>query len=281
MSGTPRAANTDLDGWQVFTLRPAGQARALLTMLRRQGATAGNLPLLRLRPATGAPALATLALAPADAHWMFTSPASVRFTAALAPAALTSDGVVARAASGSRVFAPGRGTAEALNDLGIAPVTIPESRFDSEGLLALPALAPPLHGELLLVGAPGGRDLLREELGRRGLRVTPLTVYQRVPARVPARHWLIDQTLGTRLAVIVTSTAMLDRLCETAPATVLRQLQAHALIVVSSERLSERALARGFQRSVRAASPSNTDLVDALRAHGHRGKADPSASAAG
>ncbi len=274
MSGTPRAVSSDLDGCQVFTLRPAGQARSLLTRLRGHGAAAGNLPLLRLRAAAAAPALATLAQAGLDAGWLFTSPASVRFSGALAPAALAADGPVAAAARRGQVFAPGRGTAQALGDLGIAPVAIPENRFDSEGLLALPALAPPLHGELLLVGAPGGRDLLREELGRRGLRVTALTVYERVPALVPARHWHIDQSPGRRLALIVTSAAMLDRLCETAPATELGRLQAHALVVVSSERLRERALALGFRCSVRAASPSDTDLVDALRAHRHGERAD-------
>ncbi len=281
MAGTRRATSTDLDGWQVFTLRPAGQARTLLARLRAQGARASNLPLLRLRPAAARPVLATLARSSADARWLFTSPASVRFTAALAPATLAADGAVARAARADRVFAPGRGTAQALGDHGIAPVAIPDTRFDSEGLLALPALAPPLRGELLLVGAPGGRELLLAELGRRGLRVTTVMVYRRVPAQVPAGHWRIDDPDSGRLALIASSAAMLERLREAAPEAVLGQLYARALVVVSSDRLAGLAHAQGFRRSVRAASPSDADLVDALRAHVNDGVAHPSAGGAG
>lgn len=270
MTGHRHPGSADLDGWLVFTLRPAGQAQGLSRRLRAHAARAINLPLLRLRPAGSGPALTTLTRGSADTRWLFTSPAAVRFTAALAPAALAPDGAVARSARADRVFAPGRGTAQALADHGITPVAIPETRFDSEGLLALPALAPPLQGELLLIGAPGGRDLLREQLSQRGLRVTPVTVYQRVPARVPARHWLIDASRYAHLAVILSSAAMLERLREAAPATALGHLHAHALLVVSSDRLAELAHAQGFRRCVRAASPSDRDLVDAVRAHRDR-----------
>lgn len=258
------AGSTDLAQWQVLTLRPAGQSQALLAQLRQHGARANNLPLLRLRPAGPTGVRKTLDAVSADARWLFTSPASARFLATLAPHWLTGKGPIARAAARGAVFAPGHGTAQALRSLDVMSVVVPETRFDSEGLLALPALRAPLTGELVLVGAPGGRDLLRTELARRGLQITPLNVYRRAPARLPPEQWHLTLQTG-HLALLVSSGRMLERLCEDAPAPTLDHLRRHALLVTTSQRLATQANDAGFPRTRLARAPADADLVDALR----------------
>lgn len=255
-----------LRGWQLFTLRPAGEARALLAALRRCGASALNLPLLRLR---GEPiALVRAALdAAADAGiWVFSSPAAVRqfirVAAELRPALLAPDGALARLARAGSVFAPGPGTARALIGHGIAPVQVPAERYDSEGLLALPGLAPPLRGTAAVVGAPDGRGLIEASLRQRGATVVPVHVYRREPAPLSsAQRAALAQ--ARRPMLVASSSALLARLSDVLPEALLRRLQANAPIVVASARLAERAEALGFDRCYVARSARPEHLVHA------------------
>jgi uroporphyrinogen-III synthase len=265
---TPGAAIAPppLAGWQVFTLRPAGQARELLAGLRRAGAQATNLALVRLRSADPAALAEPLArLAPAQA-WLFTSPAAARSCARLA-AGLGLDlfapgGTLARAAARAAVFAPGPGTARTLAALGVSPVAVPVARLDSEGLLALPALTAPLHGTVVLVGAPGGRGLLERELAARGARVEPLHVYRRLAA-VPSPRSLQALTECPRPMLLASSGEMLQRLCAVLAPDRLDRLRADGQLVVASARLQVQARDLGFDRSTVAGSAQPRALVEA------------------
>jgi uroporphyrinogen-III synthase len=79
------------------------------------------------------------------------------------------------------VFAPGLGTAEELQIRGVGNVEIPTSTFDSEGLLALPVLqANTVKGKRIAIfRGNDGRELLREELTKRGAIVDAITAYHR------------------------------------------------------------------------------------------------------
>ena len=78
-------------------------------------------------------------------------------------------------------FAPGPGTAEALAAVGIAPVRIPATTFDSEGLLALPELTAVRGQRIAIFRGDGGRDLLGTTLTARGARVDHIACYRRAP----------------------------------------------------------------------------------------------------
>lgn len=255
-----------LTGWQVLTLRPAGQAGYLLRCLRRQGATARNLPLVRLQGESGAALAPAFADARYDGRWIFTSPAAVAHAARIAQD-LRSDwfapgGRLVRAAAEGRVLAPGPGTARALHRLGIRPVRIPERRLDSEGLLALPELAPPLRGQVRLVGAPGGRTLLADALGERGAKVRPIWVYRRQPMPLRPAPAAYLATSASPL-LIASSLAMLRRLPAVLAPDVWNRLPRQALLVVASERLAQWARGQGFVRVGVAASAQTKALVSA------------------
>lgn len=260
------AGSNALHGWQLFTLRPAGEARALLAALRRCGAIALNLPLLRLRGEPMARVRAALDAAADAGIWVFSSPAAVRqfvrVASALRPGWLAPDGPLATLARAGRVFAPGPGTARTLIGYGVEPVQAPSERYDSEGLLALPGLAAPLRGTAVVVGAPDGRGLIEASLRQRGAVVVPVHVYRREPAPLSsAQRAALAQ--ARRPMLVASSDALLARLPDVLPETLLRRLQAKAPIVVASTRLAERAATLGFGRCFVARSAQPEHLVHA------------------
>ncbi|MEQ8860631.1 MAG: uroporphyrinogen-III synthase [Pseudomonadales bacterium] len=79
--------------------------------------------------------------------------------------------------AGVRVLAVGARTAALLDAAGVT-VSAPDVAT-SEGLLALPELAPDRAGDVLLVSGVGGRELLATELARRNRRFQQLACYRR------------------------------------------------------------------------------------------------------
>jgi uroporphyrinogen-III synthase len=161
-----------------------------------------------------------------------------------------------------RIAAVGRATAHTLEAVGLEPTLVPDSRFDSEGLLALPALQDVAGWHILIVRGDGGRELLRQTLEARGAQVEYVEVYRRrIPQRNPAnliRNWdsLVD-------AVTVTSGQILDNLF-----TLLGEEGAPLLqrtpLVVPGRRVAELAAARGCERVIVARSALDADMLAAL-----------------
>lgn len=270
--------------WQVFVVRAEdpldddtiGPIRAL----RDGGIDASGLRVLQLRALPAAAVQPALAVAHGARRWLFSSPAAVRhlkcIDARLGATLFAVDGALHQAARRGRVFAPGPGTAAALADLGVEPVQLPAARFDSEGLLALPALAAPLDGVIAIVGAPGGRGLLQQVLADRGATILSLHVYRREPALPSAseRAALHDAAHPLLLA---TSLAALRRLPLALPRQLFARLAADAPLVVASERIAAAARAAGFRHCHVAGSAMASDLVTAIRRLGGASDADPQA----
>jgi uroporphyrinogen-III synthase len=118
-----------------------------------------------------------------------------------------------------------------------------------------------------LVGAPGGRGVLREQLAARGARLRELHVYRRVPPRLDRRHLDALLQLPASARVLLSSTEALHNLHQRLPSPAWMRLCA-ATAVVSSERLAAAARAAGFQRIVTAASALSADLLDAASCAG-------------
>lgn len=75
--------------------------------------------------------------------------------------------------------AVGKGSAKALARFGIDKVLVPPGRFDSEALLALPELQQVAGRKVAIFRGEGGRELLGEELVRRGAEITMVECYRR------------------------------------------------------------------------------------------------------
>ena len=251
MSGT---APCDLGGLSVLVTRPAEQAAEFAEQVAAARGRPVTFPVLEI-------------LGPADKHavrrqladlarvdlLVFVSANAVRYAFPQMPDHIPLD---------LRVAAVGRATARALEAVGLDPTVVPESRFDSEGLLALPALQDVAGWRILIVRGDGGRELLRETLEARGAHVGYVEVYRRrIPQRNPAnliRNWdsLVD-------AVTVTSVQILDNLF-----TLLGEEGAPLLhrtpLVAPGRRVAEHAAARGCERVIVARSAMDADMLAAL-----------------
>jgi uroporphyrinogen-III synthase len=246
------SAGPSLHGRTVVITRPAGTGSALARLVRRHGGVPLLLPGLALRAVEDpAQAAAGLAQALGDELLVFTSPAAVRYAAALQ--ALRTQGTV---------LAVGQGTARALRRHGVGEVLAPHQRQDSEGLLDHPALASLQGRRVALIGAAGGRGVLRAELAARGARLRELHVYRRAAPRWQRRQLEELLALPADARVLLSSVEALGYLCEGLPTPAWTALR-RGVAVASSERLAQAAHAAGFARVVVAASALATDLLAA------------------
>ncbi|WP_049621054.1 uroporphyrinogen-III synthase [Frateuria defendens] len=245
----PQPASIDLRGRTVVITRPAGTGGALARQVAALGGVPLRLPGLALRGERSEALCAALQSALGDALLLFTSPAAVRYAAALGPLRTR-----------ATVLAVGQGTARALQRQGLAAQA--PARQDSEGLLDMPALQRLAGRRVALVGADGGRGLLRATLRERGARLREVHVYRRVPPRLDRRHLAPLAGLRRGARVLLSSAEALGNLERQLPPALWRRL-CGATAVVSSERLAVAARAAGFARIELAASARPADLLAA------------------
>lgn len=259
-----------LAGMTVVVTRPERQAGPFIDRATRAGAACLAIPAIAVDPVT-LDEVARARLAP-DAHdWtIYTSANAVE--ASLAQ--------LARPAR-CKVAAVGRATAHALEARGIAVDARPAGRSDSEGLLALPALAAVAGQRILILRGEGGRDLLREQLRRRGATVQVGEIYRRRPATAaPGALAALDDALraGSRLLIVaVTSVEVLDGLLGLVPPELAARLRVAALLL-PGERVAEAARARHWTGEiVMATSAEDAAMLAALEQHAaSRGTLPPS-----
>jgi len=161
-----------LRGVGVLVTRPELQAMPLCRLLETQGASTLRLPAVEIRPCGDRRALAVqLGAFESFDLIIFTSANAVRFGASLL--AQKRDLTLA---------AIGPATARALNLAGYRVAVQPVGTTDSEGLLRHPRLEHLAGRRILLLKGSNGRQLLEQELTRRGAQVVQADLYQVVPA---------------------------------------------------------------------------------------------------
>lgn len=243
----------------VLITRPAGQGRALARRVHALGGQAVLLPGVSLRAAEDADQARGALRSALDGDLViFTSPAAVRFAAALAP-------LRGRA----RLATVGRGTARILRRHGVGEVIVPAGSQDSEGLLLHPALSHPEGLHVAVVGAPGGRGVLQGRISERGAHLQRVHVYRRVPARLDLRHRRALERLRPPGYILLSSAETMHCLHRNlGDAAWQRVLATHA--VVSSGRIERLARQSGFAHVSVADSALGADLLrKAVALHGH------------
>lgn len=248
-----------LAGTHVLVTRPAHQADALCGMIAAAGGTAIRLPAIEIAgPADPAAVAAILARLSEFDIAVFVSPNAVERTLALLAERGGWPG-------GLRVAAVGQGSATALARHGIAIDICPGTRFDSEGLLAEPALNDVDGLRVVILRGDGGRGLLAGTLRARGATVEYAEVYRRViPAGAAAELRRIAAG-GPVDAIVVTSNEGLHNLDRIAGSMLRDWLRARQLVVIST-RAAVLAAELGFTRPARVAAAASDDgLLAALR----------------
>jgi len=236
--------------WTLVSLRPQGGHGGLRAAAARHGGRLLALSPWRLQPRGDAGARQALERALAAEAVLFTSPAAVAAAAALAPL---------RPRPGQAWLAVGAGTARALRRHGVDRAQAP-ARMDSEGLLALPALAG--IGSAGLVTAPGGRGMIAAWLRERGVELHRADVYERQPLAPPAAGLARLRALHGPALLALSSAEALGIVLHHWPADAAALLRRCA-VVAASARLAAIAADEGLGPVHLAASARPGDLAAA------------------
>ena len=241
----------------MLVTRPQQQAAALCRRLEAEGAIAFPLPAIDIVPAADRRELESRlgAIASFDLV-IFVSANAVRYGASLLDQEHE-----------WRLAAVGPATRQALHAAGFRVSIVPEHGFDSESLLAHPALGAVQNRRVLLIKGEGGRDLLADALAQRGAAVQIAEVYRRRRA-VPgaADLGLLERQFAAGSIHVITATSLEIGESLLAIATpALRAAWDRVHWLVPSERVAAALRQQGLNAPVLlAASAQDQDLVAAI-----------------
>lgn len=247
-----------LAGRSIVITRPAGQADSLCAAVAALGAEPLRFPLLTISPVRDTALLEAVARRLDEFSLaFFVSPNAVN----LGLDALLR---VRPWPTGLALSTVGKGSEAALAARGFQQVIAPDSGFDSESVLALPAFQEQAVAgrRVLILRGDGGRDLLGDTLRARGAEVEYLTCYHRSgPSDEPAP--LLERARAGRLdALTLTSSEGLGYLQALPGGEALLRVSVFA----PHPRIGERARGAGFA-SVIITAAGDSGLIDGLVAH--------------
>lgn len=162
----------------------------------------------------------------------------------------------------------GAGSARALEArIGRAPDIVPQDVFNSEALLAQPALQDMAGKQVMIMRGNGGRDKLATTLKQRGASVQYVEVYQRIMPVADAARLQSDWQQQAMDYVVVTSGEGLQNLIKLVGKELEQALLATPLVVVNS-RLQSLAKQLGFSDEIITSDKaSDAAIVEAIVSH--------------
>lgn len=261
LQSSPPAGNAGpLAGVHLLITRPVMPASRTAARVAALGATPYVFPTTIIEPPVDVAALASaLDDLPRCYAAIFVSPSAAEMT--LAPLGSASR----KLPESLHVYAPGPGTAEELTARGVEAVEMPESSFDSEGLLALSSLqADAVVGKRIVIfRGDDGRELLREALTARGATVSAVTAYRRRAPNTPPTGLLELLRGGQLSAVSAMSSDAISHLVPLVPESE-RVAKLFALpLYASHPRIAETARKSGFQHVIET-SAGDAGLIASL-----------------
>ncbi len=131
-------------------------------------------------------------------------------------------------------------------------------QMNSEGLLALEELHEVNGQHWLIVKGLGGRQTLKTTLQARGARVSECSVYQRMQPRLQAQQ-RIKELHSENTVWLITSLEALINLSQ-----ILNQRVQDCRIIISSDRIAQRASHLGFNIVAQADNASDKQLVNCV-----------------
>ena len=233
--------------------RPAKQAAVLAQQIAALGGTPIICPaIVILPPADRAPLERALRELGSYDFAVFVSANAVEH--ALADAGRWPVHVVA--------FAPGPGTAAALDNADVTSVRTPDSGADSEALLALPELSDVAGKRIVIFRGSGGRELLGTSLRSRGAKVDYVECYRRVKPKSGAAGLAEAWNEGRVDAITITSSEGLENLWDMLDEPT-RAKFARTATFVPHQRIAEKARALSLANVV-VTAPTDAGLLASL-----------------
>lgn len=195
-----------LAGRGIVITRPQQQSATLAAMIAAAGGRAFQFPVIEIRDTHKTAELDALIDRLDDYHIaIFISPNAAERALGRITARRRWPATLAAAAVGP-------GGAAVLAAQGVAGVTVPAQRFDSEGLLGTPLLQSVAGRRVVIFRGNGGREFLAEALRERGATVDVVECYRRERPQADAAPLLAAWARGEVDAVTVTSSEGLHNL---------------------------------------------------------------------
>jgi uroporphyrinogen-III synthase len=254
-------ADAALHGKSVLVTRPAGQSAELVDAVQAAGGDAVTFPVIEIVPRhPDTVAEDAHSLRPPDIT-IFVSRNAVDYGLSFA-------------GSGA-ICAIGPATASALEAAGRHATIQPSDGYDSEHLLAEPALQAVEGQTVRIIRGNRGRELIAETLRDRGATVEYLSVYERrLPDYDESRLTTIASMLanGEIDAITVMSIESLQNLVRLLPSPGATQLAEVPLVTPASRVIKDAHDRIPGSRTVLAKGPQASDMVRAIMTLTESGK---------
>jgi len=249
----------------VLVTRPRHQQAEFIQLLERRAATAVSFPSIEIQPLVADKRLSeTLSQLNKYDVIIFVSANAVRFALDL---------LKAQSISSESISVPisviGSATSAAAIAAGLKVNYQPESGFNSDALLRLPAMqqAQIASRRVLIIRGEGGLEYLAEQLQKRGAEVSYAEVYRRcIPEKDEqvtrsqlSHHW---EDLKVNV-ITVTSNEALHNLCDMLESPGKEAMLETALIV-PSKRAYELAKSLGFVAVTISESATNQHMIESI-----------------
>jgi uroporphyrinogen-III synthase len=227
-----RVCGGALAGLGILVTRPAHQAEGLCKLIEQQGGSAYRFPVLEILDPLEPRPLQLIASRLDDYDW------AIFVSANAVERALDSILAVRDWPETARIAVIGQSSARALERYGLSADLVPENRFDSEALLALPAMQRVEGLHFVIFRGDGGREHLAETLRQRGARVDYIEAYRRARPSVDTGPLLGQWNAGAIDIVVVNSAESLHNLTDLMGESGADLLHKTPLLVVSERMLS-------------------------------------------
>jgi len=246
-------ADRSLQGVGVLVTRPRTQANELANAIEAQGGHAFCFPVIEI--------------APFDKNVVDKHAAALEMPDIVIFISRNAVEYGIRYAAGGQIAVIGPATANAVKAAGRVVDIQPANGFDSEHLLAEPALQDVVGKRVRIIRGTTGRELLAEELTARGANVDYLSVYERRLPR-PGPETLAELESQWRQghinAVTVMSVQSLANLVDLLPAWCTEQLERTPLVTPAGRVLKEALDRYPASRPILASGPKADDIVRAI-----------------
>lgn len=242
-----------LAGVGVLVTRPRNQAAELVAAIESRGGAAWCFPVLEIAPYDELVVRNSVARLGKPDIAIFVSRNAVEYGIEFT--------------DGAEIAVIGPATAQAVADAGRVVDLQPADGFDSEHLLAEERLQNVAGQRIRIIRGSEGRELLADELQKRGATVEYLSVYERrLPPVDPGT--LADLEARWRAGginvVTVMSVATLDNLVRLLPAWCVRQLEETPLVTPAGRVIKEMLRRYPASRPIQALGTGAEDMVEAI-----------------
>ncbi len=241
--------------YNILVTRPKHQANILCELIEQQGWNAIRFPTLEIVALNDGKISEQIERINQYQWLIFISVNAVNF------ALSANDGKIEQFKQSS-IAAVGKSTEKSLHTIGLPSVLVPDSNFNTEGLLATKEMNHVKGMTCLIVRGDGGRETLANTLRERGATVDYMEVYTRkmpVCNNLKVANMLKLDSLDV---ITITSGDVLKNLLAMIAEELHDKLILIPLIVIS-KRIKELAEQNGFKHIIVTERPGDTAIIEA------------------